>query len=420
MLEARLASEKDLETVKEIWNYCFGDTEKFTTYYFRNRYIKENNVVVENNGKILSSLQLSPYKLCLNGKTYNTSYVVGVSTLPDARGKGCMKAMINFSLQELYRRGELVSILMPIDYRIYGRYGFENCYDVLKYEMDVDELRNFKMKGDFHKYAEGDIDKLIELSEIFQKHANGYTIRDESYFKNLVGEIESDETDLYILDSGRADGYLIYKISDGVMNVREIMYRNMEALKSIMGFIYNHNTQCKKVEITAPVYDKLIHFLENPRDIDIKLEPFITGRVIDVKGYLESITIEDKSFKGSVIIVITDNQIYENNGVFEIKAEAGRLIVEKLKYMSKEDLIAKLEDTNSYEDTIGLGDIHNRDKDAEVLKFTINMFSKLAFSYRDIIEILYLMGYEADDNRNIVKFFKTVFPKKINFFNDYI
>ena len=73
------------------------------------------------------------------------------------------------------------------------------------------------------------------------------------------------------------------------MFIREIYYKNIEALKSMLKFVYNHNTQCKKVVISAPVNDKIRFILDNPRTCDIKIKPFMMGRIINLKDYLESL-----------------------------------------------------------------------------------------------------------------------------------
>ena len=59
-------------------------------YYFENKYKAENTLLVEDED-IIASLGLNQYKIKLNNKEYDASYVVGVSTLPNARGNGCMK-----------------------------------------------------------------------------------------------------------------------------------------------------------------------------------------------------------------------------------------------------------------------------------------------------------------------------------------
>ena len=115
-MHIRFAKEDEKDYIREIWDYCFNDSPKFTDFYFDNKYDKENTLVVEEDGEIVSSLQLNQYNIKLNDKLYDTSYVVGVSTFPHVRGKGYMKNIMEKTLKELYKRNQLVSILMPIDY----------------------------------------------------------------------------------------------------------------------------------------------------------------------------------------------------------------------------------------------------------------------------------------------------------------
>ena len=101
-MEIRFARECEKDNIMEIWDYCFNDGPKFTDYYFNNKYKNYNTIVVEEEAEIVSSLQLNQYRIQLNNQIYNTSYVVGVSTLPEARGRGYMKYMMEFMLNELY------------------------------------------------------------------------------------------------------------------------------------------------------------------------------------------------------------------------------------------------------------------------------------------------------------------------------
>nr|WP_312984197.1 GNAT family N-acetyltransferase [Clostridioides sp.] len=389
MINVRYAIDKDIDDVKEIWSYCFGDTEKFMDYYFSKRYFKEHNVVVEQDGNIISSLQLGQYTINLNSNNYDTSYVVGVSTLPEARGKGFMKSMMNFTLEELNKRGEKVSILMPIDYRIYRRYGYEHCYDQIQYNIDVDDLRSFRIKGNFHKSNKDHVKALIDMADSFQNGLNGYTIRDNKYFENLFGEIQSEDGNFYIYENDGYKGYLIYSFNGDTMFVRELFYKDIDSLKSMMGFIYNHNTQCKKVSISAPIGDKLKLILDNPKDVDFKLIPFMMGRVINVIKYFESIDT-NKDYVGSLNIKIVDNQIKENNYVFKMNIKDGSVTVKTTE--EKEDL-----------------------------ELSINALTQIAFSYLNIEEILSLYEVDVADKRNIIiEFFNNLICKKVNFINDYI
>ena len=147
----RYAKKDEINDIKNIWNYCFNDEESFVDYYFKNKYNNNNTIVVCEDNDIVSSLQLNQYKIRLDNKEYETSYVVGVSTFPQVRGRGYMKKIMEYSLNELYRKKQLVSILMPIDYRLYRKYGYEHCYDQLEYNIDIEALKNFKLIGRLYK-----------------------------------------------------------------------------------------------------------------------------------------------------------------------------------------------------------------------------------------------------------------------------
>ncbi len=330
-MNIRFAKESDKNNIIDIWNYCFDDGPKFTDYYFNDKYKHENTIVVEDD-EIVSSLQLNQYNLKLNDKIYDTSYVVGVSTFPQARGKGYMKHIMDFTLNELYRKNQLVSILMPIDYRLYRKYGYEHCYDQIEYEIDIEDLSGFKSKGCLKKAKLDNINDLINIENNFLKDLNGTIIRDENYYENLFKEVESEDGHIYIHEDELKDGYIIYFINNENIFVRELYYNNLNALKGILRFLYNHNTQCKKVTISSPIDDKIRFILSNPKTANIKLKPFMMGRVINFKKYLESLNIKSNE-NLSINISVKDDFIKENNKIFKIHLNNNKLNVESGDYI---------------------------------------------------------------------------------------
>ncbi|MDR1774085.1 MAG: GNAT family N-acetyltransferase [Clostridioides sp.] len=468
MIKARLATEKDLKDVRKIWDYCFNDPEEYADYYFQKRYKPNNNVVVELDGEIVSSVQLSPFKMKLGENEYDASYVIGVSTLPEARSKGCMKEMLTYSLNELYARNIYISILMPIDYRIYKRYGYENCYDLMRYEISTNDLKNFKQTGDFKKidFAKEvdnqEIEELICFVRKYQENLNADNIRDERYFervfdalslkcfKNNFYILKEDENksienknssgckknkdcneytknstkqNVYTEESGEVKnnikGYIIYSIDDGVMNVSELVYNSPTSLKSLLGFIYNHNTQCKIVKIKAPVNNKIRFVLDNPLDAKMSIAHFMTGRIINVVEFFKTLkpnfnlksntkysdvelgvanfgvkSNTDYKYKKehSIILKVKDNQIEANNKTFEITIQDESISVE----------------------------IANKNAEIDI-ELSINQLSQIGFSYLSVEEVIsYCEVYIKEDRKNdVVEFFNLLFKKRINYIEDY-
>lgn len=385
-MKIRFAKECEKENIRNIWDYCFNDGPKFTNFYFNNKYNNKNTIVVDEDGEIVSSLQLNQYQINLNNKLYDTSYVVGVSTLPQVRGKGYMKNIMEYTLKELYEKNQLVSILMPIDYRLYRKYGYEHCYDQIEYELDINSLKSFKLNGDMKKANLDDIDTLIEIYNFFLSDLNGNIKRDKEYYNDLFKEIGSEDGYIYIHKNNGYEGYIIYFINDGNMFIRELFYKNINSLKSMLKFVYNHNTQCKNVTITSPINDKIRLLLDNPRNITIKVKPFMMGRVINLEKYLNNLDIKS-DLKDTIFIAVKDEFIKENNGVFRLEIKNNKLNVQK----------------------------GNFDYDVE---FDINTITQLVFSYIDASEAFLLNG--IDENEKVKLFLNEVFSKKNNYINEYI
>ncbi|HBF5069840.1 TPA: GNAT family N-acetyltransferase, partial [Clostridioides difficile] len=388
-MEIRYAKEEEIESIKDIWSYCFNDTESFMKYYFNDKYKSENTVVALDEGKIISSLQLNQYKLLLNSKVYNTSYVVGVSTLPEGRGAGYMNKVMKFTLNELYKKGQLVSILMPIDYRLYRRFGYEHCYDQIEYTINTDDLKNFKSSGKMIKSNLSQIDDLIQIDRTFLNEVNGNVLKDEHYYENLFKEIQSEDGFLYIHEGNEKDGYIVYFLQEDKMFVRELFYKNIDALKSMLKFIYNHNTQCKIVTISTPTIDKIRFILDNPKDSDIKIKPFMMGRVINVKKFIEDIDIE-KDINSSFNLLIEDKFIDENNGLFKISIQNKKVSVEQL---DKKGAEKPQEDFD--------------------IKLDINTLTQLSFSYIDVNEAIFLNDIK-DVSEETLETLNCIFSKKNN------
>lgn len=385
-MHIRFAKEDEKDYIREIWDYCFNDSPKFTDFYFDNKYDKENTLVVEEDGEIVSSLQLNQYNIKLNDKLYDTSYVVGVSTFPHVRGKGYMKHIMEKTLKELYKRDQLVSILMPIDYRLYRKYGYEHCYDQIEYNLDIESLKSFKSKGYMKKAKFEDIKELQDIHDEFLKGVNGNVNRNSFYYENLFKEVQSEDGHIFIHGDKKSEGYIIYFINGENMFIRELFYKNIDSLKSMLKFVYNHNTQCKNVTIAAPINDKIRYILDNPRTSEIKIKPFMMGRVINLQKYLEGLHIES-DINGSITILVKDEFIEANNGVFKIEIKDKNLIVKK--------------DGFKYD-----------------VEFNINTITQLVFSYINVEEAFLLNN--IDRNEDVEKFLELIFSKKNNYINEYI
>ena len=391
-MNIRYAKPIDKDQVVSVWNYCFEDGEDFVKYYFENVYDENNTIIIEENDEVLSALQLNKYTIDLRDNKYDVSYVVGVSSKPEVRGLGYMKHLMTYTLEELYKNGEIVSLLMAIDYRLYKRYGFDHCYDQIQYNLRTDELLGFRLSSKLRKATFEDAETLSRIYTKAMESLNGYAVRDKAYFNRFMKEVSSESGYIYIDEENNS--YIAYYIQGDTFFVRELIYNNISSLKSMLAYIYNHNTQCKKTVINAPVDDKIKLIIANLKTCEIKLIPFMAGRVINFEKYIESLNscnIDTQKINNKYIkIKVIDKYIKQNNSVFKISVCDNKIKIQRV----EEDYDIELD---------------------------INSITQLAFSYLNTDEILILNEIDESSLINTQKeLLNALFEKRINYIDELV
>ena len=391
-MNIRYAKPIDKDQVVSVWNYCFEDGEDFVKYYFENVYDENNTIIIEEHDEVLSALQLNKYTIDLRDNKYDVSYVVGVSSKPEVRGLGYMKHLMTYTLEELYKNGEIVSLLMAIDYRLYKRYGFDHCYDQIQYNLRTDELLGFRLSSKLRKATFEDAETLSRIYTKAMESLNGYAVRDEVYFNRFIKEVSSESGYIYIDEENNS--YIAYYIQGDTFFVRELIYNNISSLKSMLAYIYNHNTQCKKTVINAPVDDKIKLIIANLKTCEIKLIPFMAGRVINFEKYIESLNscnIDTQKINNKYIkIKVIDKYIKQNNSVFKISVCDNKIKIQRV----EEDYDIELD---------------------------INSITQLAFSYLNTDEIFMLNEIDESGLINTQKeLLNALFEKRINYIDELV
>ena len=391
-MNIRYAKPIDKDQVVSVWNYCFEDGEDFVKYYFENVYDENNTIIIEENDEVLSALQLNKYTIDLRDNKYDVSYVVGVSSKPEVRGLGYMKHLMTYTLEELYKNGEIVSLLMAIDYRLYKRYGFDHCYDQIQYNLRTDELLGFRLSSKLRKATFEDAETLSRIYTKAMESLNGYAVRDEAYFNRFIKEVSSESGYIYIDEENNS--YIAYYIQGDTFFVRELIYNNISSLKSMLAYIYNHNTQCKKTVINAPVDYKIKLIIANLKTCEIKLIPFMAGRVINFEKYIESLNscnIDTQKINNKYIkIKVIDKYIKQNNSVFKISVCDNKIKIQRV----EEDYDIELD---------------------------INSITQLAFSYLNTDEIFMLNEIDESSLINTQKeLLNVLFEKRINYIDELV
>ncbi len=227
----RFSKSKDINEIINLWSEAFGDGEKEIKFFLDNKYIPENTLVLEENGKIASMLFLLEGKMHINNTEYPSYYLYAACTSKVFRGRGYMAYLLNEANRVAELRNKEFICLMPGErslFDFYEKHGYKTVFN-------KKILRLNRKECDFTcVYEKQDETDLSELrNNIFSKF---------DFFKwdNLSVKFAFDHNELY---SGKAilsrKGYCLYSEFDDVVTVKEFAFTEQNFEYGV-GMILSH------------------------------------------------------------------------------------------------------------------------------------------------------------------------------------
>lgn len=173
----------DREQLLALYRACFPEDDPvFWNWVFDHLYRPENTLVIRENGKILSSLQMLPCKMRLKDLFFDAHYIYAASTLPEEQGRGLMALLLKQAAEEGIRRGQAFSVLITqedslLDY--YARFGYEGRFCIAVMPPQAGELSE---KHWFRTAVPADIPAINALYErVAKEMLHGY--RDDVHWQ---------------------------------------------------------------------------------------------------------------------------------------------------------------------------------------------------------------------------------------------
>ena len=124
--------------VRQLWKTVFGDSDAYMDIYFREKYRDERTLVYLEDENVVASLQMLPYNFTFCDTEIPITYFSGLCTLPQARKKGYMAALIRRAFAEMAMRHIPLALLVPQEtwlLNFYKKYGFAQTFDAGKEEL---------------------------------------------------------------------------------------------------------------------------------------------------------------------------------------------------------------------------------------------------------------------------------------------
>lgn len=340
----KAAKAVENQRARKLYEEIFDeDSPAFVDYYFRVKAAENEIFVVENEKQeILATLHLNPYEMMFCGEKVKTNYIVAVATRADCRHQGMMRSLLQASLQEMYRRKEMFTWLMPAAEAIYRPFGFRFIYEKNKMTVTADVLRRAETDENWQIHSDqevsGDIfceeakkEDLAELACFAEKQlsklAEVYTVHDIAYFEQRMQEVECEGGSLILIRKEKEIcGYFLALKKD--REAWEIVVEDAVQKKAFPAVLHWFGASEEKCTFTA--FPQIWEQYAQSENV-----PAIMGRIVHLERFVCCLKIKkEQEWK----IRLTDSLIPENNGYFIIKTgiEGGSLIrVENLSEKEK-------------------------------------------------------------------------------------
>lgn len=164
-LQTRPGRPGEWQEILDLSHTAFGTDAD----YFPNRYphaypgaeAAENFIVCEDGGELLGVVNQTPVTLRVGAARLQAAGIGGVCTLPQARGRGVMSAMLRASRELQRRRGTHVGFLWGYRER-YRRYGFERAGRQLNAHLERKDLAAADARP-LRRLERGEADALLPL-----------------------------------------------------------------------------------------------------------------------------------------------------------------------------------------------------------------------------------------------------------------
>ena len=382
--------------VMALWDYCFEKKEDpFFQWYFREYCLRHNMILggfSEEDGHLRNMLHLNPYSILLRGQEERVLYIVGVATDPADRGQNLTKELLQSAFRVLRRKECAFALLMPAYAGIYQKYDFAFCYCKHVYEIPIEKLVVPVPSGKLwiRHYSSYDSELFEGLYAALAEGYNGLAVRTDFQWQKLLVVHQLEKVQAAVVYHGSEPrGYMFYQITDDkTFFIQELVALTPDAKWSLLRYAVEHRSVADKLYWEAMEDD--LTYLDFPdADRAGRLKPFMMARCFDAVQALRRYEVPENCPDGQVTLLLQDELLEENNCLVTLAVDTGSLYLEKA--------------AGNADAVIAMG------------AFTQLYFG--AFTFSQLVEAgkIRMRSYTPE----LLSFLDALFPKCVNFINEY-
>lgn len=231
--EAQLANKAE---IYELWKSAFPTKSRaYLNFYFKEVFDEGVCIFLEQDGKIISSMQMNEHILFFHGRKLEVSYFLGVATLPDYRRRGHMRHLMETALDEA-GHNHLITLIEAFNPKLYEQFGFASVYFQKTYNIHVKYLEKVNCRGISHDF---NALELVELYKTYSRHFDGGYLRDLHYYDLFIKKAQAEHCSICVYRNKNYEitGYALYTKDSVEAKVLEVVYLESRALMKMLKYI---------------------------------------------------------------------------------------------------------------------------------------------------------------------------------------
>ena len=301
------ANDKQKQDVINIWKTSFpDDSQDFLDLYFNKKYKKENTLLYLIDEKPVSCLQMLPYEMTFYNTICKTSYISGAATLPEYKNQGIMGKLLSQSFVEMRKRDDDFTILIPQDpwlVGFYQKYGYTLCFEYHLTPIQIDSS------------STNDNYEIIEMN--IGNAQNSFLYYSDYCKKQNLFILKTYEDFLIIWEELQLFGGTIF-IAKQDAEICGIAFCSLNEKKLLIKDLVTDSEKIEKqlLQTISKQFPDKETCLFKQAESNHKILTLGMARILHVEHILKTYAAYYPHL--DIILQVSDRQIAENNGIFQI------------------------------------------------------------------------------------------------------
>ncbi|WP_127848586.1 GNAT family N-acetyltransferase [Lacticaseibacillus hulanensis] len=321
MTNYRISSTTDQDAFYELYLYAFNQTHSVRRRaFFDARFTHANNYGIHADNQLVSALYSLPFTVNFGGTEFSMAGIGDVCSAPEFSGRGGAGTLIKAALNDMYADGTTLSYLAPFAFSYYRRFGYEQVFNQIHYELSTTALPSFpRTTAGGHVTRSPLAAELPTVKKIYadNQSAAGGLVRADWWWHYLTLKHDWD-VGIYQDAAGKPTGYVIYERTNSALTVKELVAPTSDEFTALRQFILKHGNSFAAITYDAPSLEYGGDLFPEPDAVTATIRPYMMARIVNLADFMAK--YPGKMPAAPITLAVTDPVLTANQGTWQLSA----------------------------------------------------------------------------------------------------